>query len=174
MSGIIPGTPGTTTRRDSEGNVLGSWYNDAQISEQVWEAVADVQVITATPQDPIAQMWEVQAAAPPPVPWISTTAPQQITKLSISTQDSSRSIDMCSLLNLVPGLGAWLGIGCRGMDSTGLANSIVSFFRSFKKRMFAVYFGRRLLGLMAQEGLDDFMKTTKRKVRSQIRIRRSS
>lgn len=143
------------------------------LDDQDWSYLDEMAVITATPVDPVSQLWMQQAADPPPSPWIPTSSPTGVIEL-MSFQGAPSGPTICSLLRIVPGLGAWIGLGCSVMSMAALAVSVGSFFRSFKKTMFAVYFGRRLLGLMAQEGLDEFMKSTKRDVRSRIRIRRSS
>lgn len=174
----LPGTPGTTTARDPEGNVTGTWKNPG-ITDEMWADLGLLDRIYSVGEEPIAQLWMAKAATPPPTPWIPQIAPPVIAGLSGGVQTTSLRgqrtgvADVCSILAIVPGLGAWLAPGCRIMSGVDLAASVAGFFAMFRKKMFAVYFGRRLLGLMAQEGLDEFMKSTKRDIRSRIRIRRS-
>ena len=149
-------------------------YRAGHMTAQMWEDIGGLDMIMDNPVEPVSTMWERQAAAPPPTPWISKTVPKGIQELSISAQAGPTPLGICGLLNLVPGLGAWIGSGCSAMSVVTLAGTINGYYKSFRKRMFAVYFGRRLLGLMGQEGLDEFMKSTKRDVRTKIRIRRSS
>lgn len=163
--------------RDKYGNITGGRTEDwssGRITDVVMMDIAEIEAIVNIPVEPVANMWMQLAAAPPPTPWVEATAPAVIEKLSFQTQDPRSRVDVCSLLGIVPGLGAWLGTACRLMDMVGLAEGVAGFFASFRKKMFALYFGRKLLGLMAQEGLDEFMKSTKRDVRDRIRIRRSA
>lgn len=170
---LIPFSPGTTTSQDKYGNITGVRANQ-EISAQMWEDLGGIDQITSTPVEPLGAMWAAQAAAPVATPWIASSRPPEIQLLSYSSQVGPAALGICGLLNLVPGLGAWIGTGCKALSVMALAGSITGFYKSFRVRKYAVYFGRRLLGLMGQEAVNEFMRSTKRAVRTKIRVRRSS
>ncbi len=183
MAGLIPGTPGTTTRRDPDGNVVATWANPG-ITEVMWQDILGLESIMATPVEPVSQMWERMAASPPPSPWIPTTSPPVVGSLifegrknlqqtSVSAQAGPSLPGVCDILALVPGLGAFLGVGCQLIQIQFLFNSVVRFFKSFKKVRFAIYLGRQVLTVLGQEALDEFMGGTNRHMRSKLRVRKS-
>lgn len=170
MSHLVPFAPGTVTRQDQYGNVTGV---KANIRDADWEAIGVLEEIMALPTDPIANMWEASAAAPPPSPWAAQAAPPVVQKMSFQGQGRERGPTLCDLLGLVPGLGVWAKVSCTFFTGRGLMTSLATFFKSFQKHYFAIYLGRQVLTVVGQEALDEFMGGSSRKMRDKLRIRRS-
>ncbi len=165
---------------DQYGNLTSRRTEDwstGKITNVVFQDIASIALITETPVDPVASLWERVASRPPPTPWIVESPPAiqrfvgaQTTAIQTAPAEG---INECDLLGLVPGVGLFLEYSCEIMKSVGFVDSITSFFNRFAAvEKYAMYVRGVLFSVIGRDAVDEVMSTASRGIRNQIRFRK--